>query len=97
MDDILPPADQSALTSSHRTARTGRIETVTRSEPGPPQHVAVQSGPAMTHPPCTLAAPPRLDGLIELVMPSAAVGRMDTNVDGRALRRILGALEERYL
>jgi hypothetical protein len=41
------------------------------------------------------AAPPRPDGLIELVMPSGVVVRMDANVDGRALRRILGALEER--
>jgi hypothetical protein len=42
-----------------------------------------------------LAAPPRSDGLIELVMPSGVVVRMDAHVDGRALRRILGALEER--
>ena len=34
MDDILPAAgtDQSARTSSHRSARSGRIEIVTRSE-----------------------------------------------------------------
>jgi transposase len=162
MDDILPAAqiDQSTRTSSHRSARSDRIEIVTRSErrrwsleqkreivaeslgpgltptevarkyaissgqlytwrrellsmqtsiitratprfaevetePAPLQHVATQPAPAAAHPPCTSAASPRPDGLIELVMPSGMVVRMDAHVDGRALRRILGALEER--
>ncbi len=162
MDDILSAAesDQSARTSSHRSARSDRIEIVTRSErrrwsleqkreivaeslgpgltptevarkyaissgqlytwrrellsvqtsiitratprfaevetePAPPQHWAAQPAPAAAPPLCTSAAPPRPDGLIELVMPSGVVVRMDAHVDGRALRRILGALEER--
>ena len=162
MDDILPAAqiDQSACTSSHRSARSDRVEIVTRSErrrwsleqkreivaeslgpgltptevarkyaissgqlytwrrellsvqtsiitratprfakvekePAPPQHMAAQPAPAEAHPPYTSALPPRPDGLIELVMPSGVVVRMDAHVDGRALRRILDALEER--
>ena len=162
MDDILPAAktDQSARTSSHRSARSDRVEIVTRSErrrwsleqkreivaeslgPGltptevarkysissgqlytwrrellsvqtsiitratprfaeveteraPPQHAANQPAPTEAHPPCSFAAPPRPDGLIELVMPNGVVVRMDAHVDSRALRRILGALEER--
>ena len=162
MDHILSAAeaDQSARTSSHRSARSDRVEIVTRSErrrwsleqkreivaeslgpvltptevarkyaissgqlytwrrellsvqtsiitratprfaevetqPAPPEHVANQPAPTEAHPPCAFAAPPRPDGLIELVMPSGVVVRMDAHVDSRALRRILGALEER--
>ncbi len=161
MDDILfaTETDQSARTSSHRSARSDRVEIVTRSErrrwsleqkreivaeslgPGltptqvarkyaissgqlytwrqellsvqtaiitratprfaevetepAPQHVAAQPAPAAAPLPCTSAAPPRPDGLIELVMPSGVVVRMDAHVDSRALRRILGALEMR--
>ena len=65
------------------------------TEPAPPQYVAAQSGPATTPPPCTSAAPPRPDGLIELVMPNGMSVRRDAHVDCRALRRILGALEKR--
>ena len=162
MDDILSATelDQSARTSSHRSARGDRVEIVTRSErrrwsleqkreivaeslgpgltptevarkyaissgqlytwrrellsvqtsiitratprfaevdtePALPRHMAAQPAPAAAPPPCTSGAPPRPDGLIELVMPSGVLVRMDAHVDGRALRRILGALEER--
>ena len=71
--------------------RFAEVET----EPAPLQHAAAQPGPAAAPPPCTSAAPPRPDGLIELVMPGSVVVRMDAHVDDRALRRILGALEER--
>ena len=71
--------------------RIAEVET----EPALPQHVPAQSGPAAAHPPYTSAVPPRPEGLIELVMLSGVVVRMDAHVDGRALRRILGALEER--
>ena len=40
-------------------------------------------------------AAPRLDGLIEIVLPGGVLLRMDAHVDGRALRRILAALEGR--
>jgi transposase len=34
-------------------------------------------------------------GLIEIVLPGGALVRVDAHVDGRALRRVLGALSER--
>jgi hypothetical protein len=73
------------------TPRFAEVET----EHAPPQPMAVQPAPSEAHPPCTLAAPPRPNGLIELALPGGVVVRMDAHVDGRALRRILGALEER--
>jgi len=42
-----------------------------------------------------LNAPPRAEGLIEIVLPGGASVRVDAHVDGRALRRVLGALDER--
>ena len=73
------------------TPRFAEVET----EPAPPQHVANQPASTEAHRPCTFAAPPRPNGLIELVLPGGVVVRMDAHVDGRALRRILSALEER--
>ena len=73
------------------TPRFAEVE----AESAPPQHLAAQPAPAAAHRPCTSAVPPRPDGLIELVMPGGVVVRMDAHVDGRALRRILGALDER--
>jgi transposase len=37
---------------------------------------------------------PRAEGLIEIVLPGGASVRVDAQVDGRALRRVLGALRE---
>ena len=34
------------------------------------------------------------EGLIEIVLPGGASARVDAQVDGRALRRVLGALRE---
>jgi transposase len=39
-------------------------------------------------------ATPRAEGLIEIVLPGGASVRVDAQVDGRALRRVLGALRE---
>lgn len=41
------------------------------------------------------SAPPRLEGLIEILLPGGVSLRVDAHVDGRALRRVLGALEDR--
>ena len=38
---------------------------------------------------------PRSEGLIEIVLPDGVTLRVDAQVDGRALRRVLGALEGR--
>lgn len=39
--------------------------------------------------------PPHADGLIEILLPGGVVLRVDAHVDSRALRRILGVLDER--
>jgi hypothetical protein len=41
------------------------------------------------------SAPARTNGLIEIVLPGDVLVRVDAHVDGRALRRVLGALAER--
>jgi transposase len=53
---------------------------------------AAAARPLATVPP---AAPPRAEGLIEIVLPSGASVRVDAHVNGRALRCVLGALHER--
>jgi len=42
-----------------------------------------------------LSAVSRMRGLIEIVLPSGALVRVDAQVDDRALRCVLGALRER--
>jgi hypothetical protein len=39
--------------------------------------------------------PSRPDGVIEVVLPSGVLVRVDATVDGRALRRVLSALDDR--
>jgi hypothetical protein len=39
--------------------------------------------------------PSRPDGVIEVVLPSGVLVRVDGTVDGRALRRVLSALDDR--
>ena len=47
-----------------------------------------------TPPPCPAPEKlPRAEGLIEIVLPGGVSVRVDAHVDGRALRRVLGALE----
>ena len=42
-----------------------------------------------------LTVPVRPTGLIEIVLPSGVSLRVDAEIDARALRRVLGALEAR--
>jgi hypothetical protein len=42
-----------------------------------------------------MAALPRIEGLIEIVLSDGVTLRVDSQVDGRALRRVLAALEGR--
>ena len=157
----LPAIDESARTTNHRSARTPRVEVITRGERrrswmaeqkseivaeslGPEltptevarkhgistgqlytwrqQYLNVQtalvtraaprfaevelapaSSPAETADlkpieapaPLTPSTGSRPEGLIEVVLRGGVVVRMDAHVDGRALRRVLGALEGR--
>jgi transposase len=67
--------------------------------PQPPQFASVELAPSSA--PTSLSAasassaPPRAEGLIEIVLPGGALVRVDAHVDGRALRRVLGALAKR--
>jgi transposase len=56
---------------------------------------AADPKPVEAAPPSNALAPSRPEGLIEIVLPGGMVVRMDAHVDGRALRRVLGALEGR--
>ncbi|MBV8399351.1 MAG: hypothetical protein JOZ17_11520, partial [Acetobacteraceae bacterium] len=59
-------------------------------QPDPPDHTPMEpAGSAATTP------RPRIEGLIEIVLPDGVTLRVDAQVDGRALRRVLGALEGR--
>ena len=73
---------------------------------GPMQFAAVElavvASPALASPPLLKAPTPtaspsaaHADGLIEIVLPSGVSLRVDAHVYGRALRRVLGALEDR--
>lgn len=58
--------------------------------------LATEASPS-PEPPTPVVPPPpaHADGLIEIVLPSGVSLRVDAHVDGRALRRVLGALEGR--
>ena len=56
---------------------------------------ALQSAPTEWATPSQPPAPARAGGLIEIMLPSGVSLRVDAEVDGRALRRVLGALEGR--
>jgi transposase len=62
--------------------------------PAPSLAEAADPKPDELAPPSSALAP-RPEGLIEIVLPGGMVVRMDAHVDGRALRRVLGALEGR--
>ena len=154
MSSDLVAEAESARTTDHRSARTGRVEVLTRAEPrrswtaeqkrqivaeslgpdltatevarkyrissgqlytwrqqlmslpgsvvtrAPMQFAAVELATvaSLSPEPPTPAVPPspaHADGLIEIVLPSGVSLRVDAHVDGRALRRVLGALEGR--
>jgi hypothetical protein len=70
----------------------------------PPRFARVELAPSqLSLPnPMPLEAPvpampssPRPDGLIEIQLPGGVSLRVDAHLDGRALRRVLGALEGR--
>jgi transposase len=63
--------------------------------PAPSPAETADPKPVEAAPPSTALVPSRPEGLIEIVLPGGMVVRMDAHVDGRALRRVLGALEGR--
>jgi transposase len=63
--------------------------------PAPSLAEAADPKPVAAAPPSSTLVSSRPEGLIEIVLPGGMVVRMDAQVDGRALRRVLGALEGR--
>ena len=80
----------------------GQVSVVTGSAPS---FARVELAPALQPPECSepvspaVPSPPpqssRPDGVIEIVLPSGVLVRVDAEVDGRALRRVLGILDDR--
>ena len=70
-----------------------------------PSFARVELAPALQPPECSepvspaVPSPPpqssRPDGVIEIVLPSGVLVRVDAAVDGRALRRVISALDDR--
>ena len=71
-----------------------------------PSFARVELAPALQPPECServspaVPSPPppqssRSDGVIEIVLPSGVLVRVDAAVDGRALRRVISALDDR--
>jgi transposase len=74
----------------------GSAPSFARVELAPVLHSPAGSEPAAPAVPGPLpAARSGPDGLIEIVLPSGVLVRVDAAVDGRALRRVLGALGDR--
>ncbi len=67
------------------------VELTPASSPTLPARPSSQS----SDPASALPAPVHPEGLIEIVLPGGVSLRVDAHVDGRALRRVLGALEGR--
>ena len=66
------------------------VELATAASPALPSSMSPEL-PTQVAPPSAAHA----DGLIEIVLPCGVSVRVDAHVDGRALRRVLGALEGR--
>lgn len=64
-------------------------------ELAPGASAAVASPPSQTPTPAAPSSSGQADGLIEIVLASGVLVRVDAHVDGRALRRVLVALEGR--
>ena len=73
---------------------TGSAPNIARVELGPALQATDGSEPVLPEVP---APPPssRSDGVIEVVLPNGVLVRVDATVDGRALRCVLSALDDR--
>jgi transposase len=75
---------------------TGSAPSFARVELAPALQPSDGNEPVSPTVPATLPPPSsRPDGLIEIVLPSGVLVRVDAAVDGRALHRVLGVLDDR--
>jgi transposase len=70
--------------------RFAQVELASALQPPDCSEPVSPTVPASLPPPSS-----RPDGLIEIALPSGVLVRVDAGVDGRALRRVLGALDDR--
>jgi transposase len=70
--------------------RFAQVELASALQPPDCSEPVSPTVPASLPPPSS-----RPDGLIEIALPSGVLVRVDAAVDGRALRRVLGALDDR--
>jgi transposase len=70
--------------------RFAQVELASALQPPDCSEPVSPTVPASLPPPTS-----RPDGLIEIALPSGVLVRVDAAVDGRALRRVLGALDDR--
>lgn len=80
-----------------RPAEFARVDVVVAQRQERADLSADASPAAVATPDAAVAvvASPRAEGLIEIALPGGACVCVDAQVDGRALRRVLGALRER--
>jgi transposase len=97
-------AISSGLLYTWRQQLLGRqVATLARSRPsfaqveaaGGPRQIEMADRLPMERATPDATAPVRPDGLIEIVLVNGVMLRVDAQVDGRALRRVLGALDVR--
>jgi transposase len=77
------------------SANFARVDVVTAPRPEEADPMADVPSVGRSHAAVPLIASPRVEGMIEIVLPGGASVRVDGQVDDRALRRVLGALYER--
>ena len=77
------------------SANFARVDVVVAQRHEKAALVAPPAGVTTADAAVPMIAAPRAEGLIEIVLPGGASVRVDAQVDGRALRRVLGALYER--
>ena len=63
--------------------------------PQPEKSKPTDDSAALRHVPLPLSDTSHVEGLIEIVLPSGVLVRVNAHIDTRALRRVLGALDER--
>ena len=74
---------------------TGSMPSFARVELAPALQPSESSEPVSPTVPSSPPQSSRPDGLIEIVLPSGVLVRVDAEVDSRALRRVLGILDDR--
>ena len=79
---------------SRPAANFARVNVVA-ALPQPEKSKPTDDSAALRHVPPPLSDTSHVEGLIEIVLPSGVLVRVNAHIDTRALRRVLGVLDER--